>query len=49
MTTSLTLEDLLILIEDLGVGPIRDVGLLGSAAHRPATEIWGHEARPMTW
>ena len=42
----LTLEDLLTLIDDLGVGPVRDVGLLDSAAHRPSTSLWGSEAYP---
>lgn len=42
MTVYLTLEDLLVLVEDLQVGPIRDLGLLESAAHRPATKLWGH-------
>ncbi|ATG53407.1 alcohol dehydrogenase [Brachybacterium ginsengisoli] len=46
MTTFLTLEDLLVLVDDLGVGPVRDVGLLDSAAHRPATRLWGREAYP---
>lgn len=44
MTTYLTLEDLLQLVSDLGVGPIRDLGLLDSAAHRPTTSLYGHEA-----
>ena len=46
MTTYLTLEDLLTLAGDLGVGPVRDVGLLESAAHRPSTSVWGQEAYP---
>lgn len=44
MTRYLSLEDLLILTEDLGVGPVRDVGLLDSAAHRPQATILGQEA-----
>ena len=40
----LTLEDLLTLVDDLRVGPVRDVGLLESAAHRPTTTLWGAEA-----
>lgn len=40
----LTLEDLLTLVDDLRVGPVRDVGLLESAAHRPTTALWGTEA-----
>ncbi|MDN5726263.1 MAG: type II toxin-antitoxin system death-on-curing family toxin [Propionibacteriales bacterium] len=44
MTTYLALEDLLALVDDLGVGPVRDVGLLDSAAHRPTARLWGHDA-----
>jgi death-on-curing protein len=40
----LTTEDLLTLTRDLGVGPVRDVGLLDSAAHRPKTSIFGRDA-----
>jgi death-on-curing protein len=46
VTTYLTLEDLLQLTDDLGVGPIRDLGLLGSASHRPTTSLYGQEAYP---
>jgi death-on-curing protein len=42
----LTLEDLLALIEDLDVGPIRDVGLLDSAVHRPQATVYGDDAYP---
>ncbi len=34
------------LVEDLEVGPVRDVGLLDSAAHRPGAVLYGHEAYP---
>lgn len=44
MTVLLTLEDLLSLVGDLGVGPVRDIGLLDSAAHRPGSVLYGHEA-----
>ena len=44
MTVLLTVEDLLTLVEDLGVGPVRDVGLLDSAAHRPGAVLYGLEA-----
>ena len=44
MVEYLTLEDVLSLIEDLAVGPVRDLGLLDSALHRPATMLWGHDA-----
>jgi death-on-curing protein len=40
----LTLEDLLALTRDLGAGPVRDVGLLGSAVARPSTAVFGQEA-----
>ena len=46
MTEYLSLEDLLALTGDLGVGPVRDLGLLDSAAHRPQTELIGYEAYP---
>ena len=32
--------------EDLGVGPVRDVGLLDSAAHRPGAVLYGREVYP---
>ena len=44
MTAYLTAEDLLALADDLGVGPVRDAGLLESAAHRPTASLWGSEA-----
>lgn len=34
------------LVEDLGVGPVRDVGLLESAVARPRTKLWGKAAYP---
>lgn len=46
MTHYLTLEDLLALAEGLAVGPVRDLGLLDSAAHRPTTTLWGQDAYP---
>lgn len=42
----LTVEDLMALVEDLGVGPVRDVGLLESAAARPRSSLWGGDAYP---
>jgi death on curing protein len=42
----LQLEDLLALIEELAVGPVRDLGLLDSAAHRPQTSLFGEDAYP---
>ena len=44
MIEYLTLEDALILIEDLAVGPVRDVGLLDSALHCPTATLWGRDA-----
>ncbi|WP_198554386.1 hypothetical protein [Nocardioides alpinus] len=44
MTTYLSLEDLLTLAEDLGIGPVRDLGLLDSAGHRPQARLWGSDA-----
>ena len=46
MTEWLTLEDLLYLAEDIGVGPVRDIGLLESAAMWPATTLMGADAYP---
>ena len=46
MTVYLQLEDLLALIDELGVGPVRDLGLLDSAAHRPQTSLFGEDAYP---
>ena len=46
MTVYLDTEDLLQLVDDLGVGPVRDLGLLDSAAHRPSAWILGVEAYP---
>jgi death-on-curing protein len=40
----LTVEDLLDLARSLGVGPVRDLGLLDSAAHRPRSEFMGAQA-----
>lgn len=44
MTHYLTLEDVLSLAEDLGVGPVRDVGLLDAAVHRPRASVFGRDA-----
>ena len=46
MTEYLTLEDLLELARDLRVGPVRDVGLLDAAAHRPQAFVFGQDAYP---
>lgn len=44
MTEYLCLEDVLVLIDDLGVGPIRDIGLLDSAVNRPRVSVFGRDA-----
>ena len=46
MTEYLTLEDVLRLIEDLRVGPVRDIGLLDSAVHRPRVSVFGEDVYP---
>ena len=46
MIEYLSLEDVLTLIADLEVGPIRDVGLLDSAVHRPRATVFGADAYP---
>jgi death-on-curing protein len=42
----LSLEDLLDLVNALGAGPVRDLGLLDSACHRPRAGLFGQEAYP---
>ncbi len=42
----LTLEDILGLVNALGAGPVRDLGLLGSACHRPQAGFFGQQAYP---
>lgn len=42
----LSTEDLLTLAADLGVGPVRDLGMLDSAAHRPGSSVFGRDAYP---
>jgi death on curing protein len=42
----LALDDVLTLIADLGVGPLRDVGLLDSTVHRPQVTVFGVDAYP---
>lgn len=46
MIEYLTLEDVLALADDLGVGPVRDIGLLDSAVHRPRVSVFGRDAYP---
>jgi len=45
-TEYLSLEDLLDLVNALGAGPVRDLGLLDSACHRPQASLFGREAYP---
>jgi death-on-curing protein len=45
-TEYLSLEDLLDLVNALGAGPVRDLGLLDSACHRPQASFFGQEAYP---
>jgi death-on-curing protein len=42
----LDLEDLLRLVRDLDAGPVRDLGLLDSAAARPRARAFGADAYP---
>ena len=42
----LDLEDAMELIRILGVGPVRDVGLLDSAVNRPRSSAFGEDAYP---
>ena len=43
-TEYLSLEDLLDLVNALETGPVRDLGLLDSACHRPQASLFGQEA-----
>jgi death-on-curing protein len=45
-TEYLSLEDLLDLVNALRAGPVRDLGLLDSACHRPRASFFGREAYP---
>jgi death-on-curing protein len=42
----LELEDILHLVRRLGVGPVRDIGLLDSAVARPRSSAFGEDAYP---
>lgn len=42
----LELEDLLGMVRRLGIGPVRDVGLLDAACARPRSTAFGKEAYP---
>lgn len=39
-----TLQDAILMAEQIGVSKIRDLGLLDSALHRPQSELFGEEA-----
>ena len=45
-TEFLELENMPRLISALGAGPVRDLGLLDSACHRPRAGLFGREAYP---
>ncbi|MGN6794579.1 MAG: type II toxin-antitoxin system death-on-curing family toxin [Streptosporangiaceae bacterium] len=45
-TEYLSLEDLLDLVQALTAGPVRDLGLLDSACHRPQAAFFGQDAYP---
>lgn len=42
----LDLEDLLALTRRLGIGPVRDIGILEAACARPRTSVFGADAYP---
>ncbi len=46
MTAYLSLDDLLVIAEMLGVPAVRDIGLLDAAAHRPRAAALGDDAYP---
>ncbi len=46
MTHYLTLDDLVTLTVELGGLHVHDIGLLDSAANRPAVTVWGEDAYP---
>ena len=43
-TEYLELEDIIMMIRTLGIGPVRDVGLLDSAVNRPRSSAFGEDA-----
>jgi len=45
-TEYLDLEDLLAMVRALGIGPVRDLGLLYSAVARPRASAFGEDAYP---
>lgn len=46
VTVFLELDDLVTFVRVLGAGPVRDIGLLDSAAARPRSTVFGESAYP---
>lgn len=46
MTEYLGIEDALLMVRRLGVGPVRDIGLLDAAMGRPRSTVFGKDAYP---
>jgi len=46
VTEYLGLEDALLMVRRLGVGPVRDIGLLDAALSRPRSTVFGNDAYP---
>jgi death-on-curing protein len=46
MTEYLGIEDTLLMVRRLGVGPVREIGLLDAALGRPRSTVFGKEAYP---
>ncbi|MHB8190453.1 MAG: type II toxin-antitoxin system death-on-curing family toxin [Ferrimicrobium sp.] len=40
----LELEDIIAMVRTLGIGPVRDIGLLDSAVNRPRSSAFGEDA-----
>ena len=46
MTEYLGIEDALLMVRRLGIGPVRDIGLLDAALARPRSTVFGNDAYP---
>ena len=46
MTEYLGIEDALLMVRRLGIGPVRDIGLLDAALGRPRSTVFGNDAYP---
>lgn len=46
MTEYLGIEDALLMVRRLGIGPVRDIGLLDAALGRPKSTVFGNDAYP---